>query len=100
MGGTPGLDGGQYPRSVWWGRGLPQVWMVGGYPWVWMVGGYLRSGSGVPQSWMEGVPIRHNSIVSTCYPAGDMPIAFTQEDFLFSFAKFGIASEKSCGICS
>ena len=27
-------------------------------------------------------PIRQNSIASTCYPAGGMPLAFTQEDFL------------------
>ena len=27
-------------------------------------------------------PIRQNSIASTCYPAGGMPLAFMQEDFL------------------
>ena len=52
VGGTPGLDGGGYPRSGLWGGTL-----------------------GTP-------PFRQNSIVSTCYPAGGMPLAFTQEDFL------------------
>ena len=28
--------------------------------------------------------IRQHSIASTCYPAGGMPLAFTQEDFLVS----------------
>ena len=50
----PGLDGGEYPSQIW------------------MLGGTL----GTPP------PIRQSSIASTCYVAGGMPLAFTQEDFL------------------
>ena len=59
----PGLDGGGYPRYP--PRpgldGVPpdQVWMVGATP-----------------------PPRQSSIASTCYAAGDVYLAFTQEDFL------------------
>ena len=100
VGGYPisGLDGGGYPptRSGWWGRypirgldgrGRPpsQVWMMGwGVPpsQVWMVGGTPHLGSGwwgVP--WVPP-PMRQSSIASTCYAAGGVPLAFTQEDFL------------------
>ena len=69
----------------------------GGYPIPGLgVGPHLRSGGGVPhprsgwwgypdQVWMGGVPhptIRQSSIASTCYAAGGVPLAFTQEDFL------------------
>ena len=82
-----------HPRSGWWGYPVPglgwgggtpsQVWMVGGgYP----VPGLDSGGGGNPsQVWMVGEvthPIRHSSIVSTCYTAGGVPLAFTQEDFL------------------
>ena len=54
----PGLNGRGYPIP---GVGVPsQVWMVGG----------------------TQPPIRQSSIASTCYAAGGMPLAFTQEDFL------------------
>ena len=73
------------PDQVWMIGGTPQVWMVGGGTpdQVWMVGGY----PGIPpdQAWMIGVPpppIRQSSIASTCYAAGGVPLAFTQEDFL------------------
>ena len=69
VGGVP------HPRS---GRGIPgippgQVWMVGG------------GGGTLPPPGLDGVPpppIRQSSIASTCYVAGSMPLAFTQEDFL------------------
>ena len=63
-----------HPRSGQGGT-PSQVWM-GGVPW------------GTPiQVWIVGVtpsptPIRQSSIASTWYPAGGMPLAFTQEDFL------------------
>ena len=108
----PGLDGGGYlgyppVRSGWWGYSPGQVWIVGGYPWYpsttrtgwgtphqdWM--GYpppstTRTGWGTPptQVWMVGgtrgtpTPMRQSSIASTCYAAGGVPLAFTQEDFL------------------
>ena len=74
-----GLDGGGYPgyppaRSGWcW---VPQVWMVGVPPWPGLDGGGYPGYPHIPPT------IRQNSIVSTCYPAGGMPLAFTQEDFL------------------
>ena len=76
----PGLDGGGYlgypPQPGLDGGGYSsQVWMVGGIqgtPWPGLDGGQL----GYPP------PIRQSSIASTCYPAGGMPLAFTQEDFL------------------
>ena len=40
-----------------------------------------------PPPGLDGVhppPIRQSSIASTCYAAGGMPLAFTQEDFLVS----------------
>ena len=44
---------------------------------------YPRSGQG---GGYPGYPpphsIRQSSIASTCYPAGGMPLAFTQENFL------------------
>ena len=60
----PGLDGGGYP-------GYPRPGLVGG--------------RGYPQPGLDGVPptpIRQSSIASTCYPAGGMPLTFTQKDFL------------------
>ena len=66
----PGLDG----VPPWPGLdGVPpsgQDWM--GYP-------------PPPQPELDGVPPhRQSSIVSTCYVAGGMPLAFTQQDFLVS----------------
>ena len=60
----PGLDGGGVPKVP-----TGQVWCGGGYP-----------GTG----WGTLPPIRQSSIASTCYAAGGMPLAFTQEDFLVS----------------
>ena len=96
VGGNPGLDYGCYPRSGWWGGtwgapwpsldgwGVPQVWMVLGTK-VWMVGGTPGlDGGGTSGLDGGGYPptIRQNCIVSTCYLAGGMPLAFRQEDFL------------------
>ena len=85
-GGYPisGLDCGGYPISGLDGEGgtSSQVW--GGIPSQVWVGGYPISGLdgwGVP-----GVPpppsMRQSSKASTCYAAGGVPLAFTQEDFL------------------
>ena len=93
--------GGGYPHPSWWGvplprsgwgkdRGCPHL-AGGGYP-IRSGWGYLPYphegwgypcpdlGRGVPpiQNW-EGVP---RSPACTCYAAGGMPLAFTQEDFL------------------
>ena len=87
-----GLDGGGYP-------GTPdQVWMMGGTPFqVWMVGdpGYPPPRPGLDGGvlhlrfgWWGGTwgtlppTMRQSSIASTCYAAGGVPLAFTQEDFL------------------
>ena len=93
----PGLDQGGYPhlRS---GREVSHS-ADGGYP-------HLRSGWGIPHSAYRGVPYsrsewgypslppsagwgtppvrRQISIASTCYTAGGVPLAFTQEDFLLN----------------
>ena len=74
---SPHLDGGgPHPRS---GHTPFQVQMGGGeYS--------LRSGWGVPPCpGLDGVhppPSGQISIASTCYAAGGVPLAFTQEDFL------------------
>ena len=72
-GGT--LAGGYPGGGVTWPGGYPG-W---GYPGQGgtLAGGY--PGWGVP--WPGGVPSQDN-IGSTCYMAGSMPLAFTQEDFL------------------
>ena len=88
------------PSSLWGGT-PPQVWM-GGYPipgldrgrtisqvQYWM--GYppppaITGWGNPPCPGLDGVPfsppIRQSSKASTCYVAGGMPLAFTQEDFL------------------
>ena len=98
VGGTPSqvwMVGGYLPtRSRWWGVPHPRSACWGGTPptrsgcwgippWpgldgglVWMVGGTW----GTPPP----PPMRQSSITSTCYAAGGMPLAFTQEDFLVS----------------
>ena len=89
-------------RSGWWGvphpRGYPsQVLMVGGTQGILPpsrpgLGTFHSLGWGTPQPGMgypsaqtwDGVPppTRQSSIAITCYAAGGMPLAFTQEDFL------------------
>ena len=48
--------------------------------------GYSHPANRIPPSELDGyppsLPLRHTSIASTCYVAGGMPLAFTQEDFL------------------
>ena len=69
----PGMDG-VPPSQNWMGYPTPcQEWMGSPQPGL----------DGVPpgQNWMGYPPIRQ-SIASTCYAAGGMPLAFTQEDFL------------------
>ena len=100
-GGTLSQVGGGTPSQVWGGTpsqfGGYLISGLGGYPisgggphpssggtQVWMMGGYL----GYPHElgWMGYPPdqvwIRQSSIASTCYAAGGVPLAFTQEDFL------------------
>ena len=68
-----------FPRSLVKGpfQGVPQSWLgdililARGYPRA----GYPQDRTGVP-------PPGQNSRKSTCYVAGGMPLAFTQEDFL------------------
>ena len=100
-----GLDGGGYPgyphpgmAYPWPGMGYPPPSRPGWGtppPWNWAT---PRPGMGYPQHyqdlagvppWMEypphlgwGTPPRQSSIASTCYAAGGMPLAFTQEDLL------------------
>ena len=94
----PRSQQGGTPSSLW-GRGTPsqvQGWYPGpggGYPAL----SRTRWGNPLPNPRLDGVlppvqdwmwfppnpPIRRqSSIASTCYMAGSMPLAFTQEDFL------------------
>ena len=87
-----GIQGTHLTRSGWWGGGGYRPtrsgwWRVPGVPpnQVWMV----RVGVPPNQVWMGGgypPPIRQSSIASTCYVAGGLPLAFTQEDCLVSCA--------------
>ena len=72
----PWLDGVPPPTMTGWGT-PHHDWMGTPSPWL----------DGVPpqhhHDWMGyPPPIRQSSIASTCYVAGGMPLAFTQEDFL------------------
>ena len=68
-----------HPRSRW-GGGYPISGLDGGFP--------IQDWMGYPppiQCWTGTPPPpsrRQSSIASTCYAAGGMPLAFTQEDFL------------------
>ena len=73
------------------GCGIPWTWdrvpsrHGMGYPWDLGWGTPLDMGWGTPRT-LDGVPPpRQISIASTCYTAGGMPLAFTQEDFLVFF---------------
>ena len=81
-----GLGRGGTPSQVWvggypisgLGRGVPHLW--GGTP----CPGVLHP-RGVPHvrgGTLSPPPITQSSIASTCYAAGGVPLAFTQEDFL------------------
>ena len=95
QGGVPGPRSGGVPSSMY--GGVPHPDLVGEVPSP-SAGGVPgpMSGSTPPdQVWMEYPPctgtgyppldqvwIRQSSIASTCYAAGSVPLAFTQEDFL------------------
>ena len=79
------LQGGGYPVPGLWVRGYPIPGLGRGYP----PARSGRWGGGVPwvppttrTGWGTHPPSRQSSIASTCYAAGGMPLAFTQEDFL------------------
>ena len=64
-----------------------QVWMVGGGTPIPCQGVHWPGldGGGYPIPGLRGYPyppIRQSNIASTCYAAGGMPLAFTQENFL------------------
>ena len=67
-----------------WGGGVPHPKSGRGYPIPGLDRGY--PGVTLPPSrtgWGTPLPIRRqSSIASTCYMAGSMPLAFTQEGFL------------------
>ena len=78
-----------HPRSGWWGvlQGTPPRtgWVPPPQPGLDGVPPPLRTGYGNPPPELDGVTpnsIRQSSTASTCYSAGGMPLAFTQEDFL------------------
>ena len=87
--GAPHLaDGGVPPSQVWTGgypiqltEGTPsQVWR-GGYP-IQLTGGTPFPGLDREVPPGRGTPLHQTSTACTCYAAGGMPLAFTQEDFL------------------
>ena len=97
-GGVPHLVDGGYPHPSQLG-GVPHpVLMGGGYPHL-ANGGYhhltgggtpppIRTGWGIPPTLLGpdgGTPPpqiwSQSNSACTCYTAGDMPLAFTQEDF-------------------
>ena len=91
--------GGGYPlhRSRWGGYSFPGP--GGGYPFQ-LMGGTPSSWWGVPPAgvtpWqgvtpLAGVsPSHQSSIACTCFAAGGMLLAFTQEDFLVTKSKLSI----------
>ena len=83
----PGLDGGgvPYPADLV-GTPFPGLYRGGvGYP-IQLMGGTPSPQQGVPPSPAGGTPSPappwQSSIGCTCYAAGGVPLAFTQEDFL------------------
>ena len=83
--GTPVPAGGGYPRTgVPPGQdrtGLLPSQDRTGVSLDWERTGVPLAMTGIPPSQDWGTP-RQNSKTSTCYPAGGMPLAVTQEDFL------------------
>ena len=79
--------GGEYPHPSWQGRGYPILPDQGQYPNLADWGVPL----GTPQLGLDGgtppPPLvrRQSSRASTCYAAGGMPVASTQEDFLIRY---------------
>ena len=77
------------PPILRWGTPTIKTWL--GYPQPWdgvpptikTWPGYPPPWDGVPPDLGWGTPLRQSSITSTCYGAGGMPLAFTQ-DFLVS----------------
>ena len=82
-GGTPSQVwlGGDTPSQVWLG-GVPHPRSTWGTPPDLGWGTSLDLGRGTPPELGWGNPPRQISVASTCYAAGGMPLAFTQEDFL------------------
>ena len=84
MGGTYlAADGGGEPTSSWWGIPTFQLTGVpisGRYPFS--QGKYPQPGRFPPTSTAR---VGTSTTASTCYAAGGMPLAFTQEDFLVVF---------------
>ena len=75
----PGLDGGRgVPGQVQPGGGVPGPGLDGGEGGV--PGPHLDGGEGTPKFFFFFF-----YTACTCYTAGGMPLAFTQEDFLVIF---------------
>ena len=76
------------PPQTWDGvpprheTGYPPGHGTGYPPWTWDRVPPQDMGQGTPPDLRWGTPPRQISLVSTCYTAGGMPLAFTQEDFL------------------
>ena len=86
--GTPQTWDGVPPTPPRHGTGSPQTW---GTPW--------DMGWGTPPDLRWGIPPKQISIASTCYTAGGMPLAFTQEDFLVFLIAFSDVRVTNKSIC-
>ena len=92
-GNPPDLGWGNPPLDLGWGTLPLRPGM--GYPPQEPGMGYPPMGWGTLPGPEMGYPDR-SCIASTCYAAGSMPLAFTQEDFLVSF-KFSSAERQAVG---
>ena len=78
LGYSPPWDGVPPTIKTWLGYPHPGMGYPPTHPHPW--DGYPpQHGTGYPPTWP---PPRQSSIASTCYAAGGVPLAFTQEDFL------------------
>ena len=84
------------PRSFL-GGGVPQSWQ--GYPLVRMgyppPPGQVRMGYSRGQDCPPPPPQGQNNRACTCYAAGGMPLAFTQEDCLFIVCSFNVRTNEN-----
>ena len=109
----PGLDGEGVPHCTsGWGVPHPRSGQGGTPSQVWMGVPHPRSGRGLPHfaDWgTQGTPLSRPgtegtrgtplvSKASTCYATGGVPLAFTQEDFLFCVIVFIRLHKNTCQI--
>ena len=99
--GYPPRPGTDTPPDLGPGTPLHQTWDWVPPPPDLGLGPHPGPGMGYPPDMGRGTPPGQISIASTCYAAGSMPLAFTQEDFLvFLFVEaLGVNIVQKCKIC-